>query len=164
MNNTDTKLHKIEKAKKRKTTLLKKKGNNKGKVVKGKVVKGKGKVNNVKKKSRHIKHKSSKTKKKNNNSIKKKKSDKRKSDKRKSDKRKLKKKAILKGGKEEESDICSRDINDLLSTTKKIYTYNNSGADGKDFTAQASALGDSSSKGWGSNPGPPPDPSKCIIC
>lgn len=63
-----------------------------------------------------------------------------------------------------DSEICKRDINDLLTTNKKIYTYNNSGSgDGKSFTQQANALGSSVTSDWGSNPGPPPDPSGCII-
>lgn len=62
------------------------------------------------------------------------------------------------------TDICKKDINDLLTTNKKIFTYNNPKmADGKSFTNQASQLGNNAVSGWGSNPGPPPDPSNCTI-
>jgi uncharacterized protein YjbI with pentapeptide repeats len=134
--NLNNKKLKDEKLKDEKLKNKKLKGKKlKGKKLKGKKLKGK-KLKGKKLKGKKLKGKNGKKLRKNNN--------------------------VLKGGKDE--DICSRDINDLLTTTKKIYTYNNSGADGKDFTAQASELSNSSSKGWGSNPGPPPDPSKCVIC
>lgn len=62
-----------------------------------------------------------------------------------------------------DSNICNRDINELLTTNKKIYKYNSSGSDGKTLTQSADLLAKESSSGWGSNPGPPPDPSGCII-
>lgn len=62
-----------------------------------------------------------------------------------------------------DSEICNRDINELLTTNKKIYTYEKSGRDGKSLSQSASILANKSGSGWGSNPGPPPDPSGCTI-
>jgi hypothetical protein len=62
-----------------------------------------------------------------------------------------------------DSDLCSRDINELLSTNKKIFTYNQPGNQTDALIANANATGDMAKNGWGNNPGPPPDPSKCLI-
>ena len=65
-----------------------------------------------------------------------------------------------KGG---DSVSCKRNINETLTNNTQIYTYNNSGADGKGISEHVSALGSSTTTDWGSNPGSPPDPSGCII-
>lgn len=76
-------------------------------------------------------------------------------------KRKYKTPKMQKGG---DIDICNKDINELLTTNKKIYTYNNSGmADGKSLTDQANMLAAEDVRKWGNNPGLPPDPNSCVI-
>jgi len=78
-------------------------------------------------------------------------------------KNKKQNKTILFGGNEEDTDICSKDINTLLSTNKKIFTYNNNGDQTDKMIRQANMVEKSSKSGWGNDPGPPPDPSDCII-
>jgi hypothetical protein len=70
-----------------------------------------------------------------------------------------------KGGYSEttDSELCSRDINDLLATNKKIFTYNQPGNQFESMKKDGIASQEMAKKGWGSNPGPPPDPSKCVI-
>jgi hypothetical protein len=70
-----------------------------------------------------------------------------------------------KGGYAEttDSELCSRDINDLLSTNKKVFTYNQPGNQFESMKRDGIASKEMAEKGWGSNPGPPPDPSKCVI-
>lgn len=76
-------------------------------------------------------------------------------------KRKYNTTKIQKGG---DTDICKKDINELLTTNKKIYTYNNSGmADGNSLTSKANMLASDSNTRWGKNPGAPPDPNSCVI-
>ena len=62
-----------------------------------------------------------------------------------------------------DSELCSRDLNDLLSTNKKVFTYNQPGNQFESMRKNGIATKEMATKGWGSNPGPPPDPSKCII-
>lgn len=71
-----------------------------------------------------------------------------------------------KGGYYETTDsqLCSRNINDLLTTNKKIFTYNQ--PDKNQYAKMekdASVAGDMAKNGWGNYPGPPPDPKKCVI-
>ena len=70
-----------------------------------------------------------------------------------------------KGGYSEttDSELCARDINDLLATNKKVFTYNQPGNQFESMKRDGIASKEMAEKGWGSNPGPPPDPSKCVI-
>jgi hypothetical protein len=79
-------------------------------------------------------------------------------------KRKYKTPKIPKMQKGGDTDICKKDINELLTTNKKIYTYNNSGiADGKSLSGTANILASDTVNDWGRNPGAPPDPNSCVI-
>ena len=63
-----------------------------------------------------------------------------------------------------DSELCSKNINDVLSTNKKIFTYNQ--PDKNQYAKMekdASVAGDMAKNGWGNYPGPPPDPKKCVI-
>jgi hypothetical protein len=61
------------------------------------------------------------------------------------------------------NDICSKDINKLLTTNKDIFTYNNEGDQTDKLINQTSLIEKDATTGWGNNPGPPPDPKSCII-
>jgi hypothetical protein len=73
----------------------------------------------------------------------------------------IKNKLKQKGGHNTNSELCNKDINDLLVTSGKIFKYNRSG-NSTSVVNQANMLSNQASSGWGSNPGPPPNPD-CVI-
>lgn len=61
-----------------------------------------------------------------------------------------------------DGDICERNLNDLLTRNKAVFTYNRPDDQYKKMLSNSSNL-KAIDKGWGNNPGTPPDPSSCVI-